>query len=156
MKSYGTFCKKFVVVHDRPHPPGIRPPVKAVLLASPIVFETPQAEAGRPRTSVTWIRLPFWRSSSETEAKTSSVLCAVNLPAISSSRTSFGVKTRERSKYQFAEITWHRRSIARSFVGNKLSNFGRKCPKKCLPRFINGALKLRLCHFVNEGPGILK
>ena len=118
-------------------------------------FETPQAEAARPRTSVTWIRLQFWRSSSETEVMIS-LLCAVNLPAISSSRTSFGVKMRERSKYLFVDITWHRRSIAWSFVGNKLSNFGRKCPKKCLPRFKNGALKLRLCHFVNRGPGILK
>ena len=68
------------------------------------------------------------------------------------SRTRHRNLTRLVSYFILTSYCW---SIARNFVGNKLSNFGRKCPKKCLPRFKNGALKLRLHHFVNEGPGIL-
>ena len=152
-KSDGTFCKKLWFAIVLTFPVYARPRKPSCSLHRS--FWNSSGRGSSPKNICNLNPPSLWRSSSETEAMTS-LLCAVNLPAISSSTTSFGVKTRERSKYWFVDITWHRRSIARSFVDNKLSNFGRKCPKKCLPRFKNGAFKLRLCHFVNEGPGILK
>ena len=97
-----TFCKMLVLclpLRNRPHLPSIRAPVKAVFLASHFTFAL---KSLKPRQLVQlhlWLESPsLYHSSSETEAMLS-FLRTVNLPAISSSRTSFEAKTRERSKY---------------------------------------------------------
>ena len=108
-------------LRDRPHLPCIRAPVKAVFLASPFTFALKSLKPRQLAQLHLWLESPFplplilWNRSN-----------ALLSPHCQPSRH-FVFKDKLRSKNAgkvkiliFVDITWHCRSIARSFVGHKL------------------------------------